>query len=97
MQKTSDLIGQNNKSFLWGCKCRSGKTYMLGGLIAKQLEAKVSGGLNVLVITPAPTETLPQFTEDLFRKFRDFSQFSVHQDIKCIDLIGKNNIFVVSK
>lgn len=28
--KTSDLIEKNNKSFLWGCKCRSGKTFMFG-------------------------------------------------------------------
>ena len=36
-RKTSNLIEEGNKSFLWGCKCRSGKTYMMGGLIIKQL------------------------------------------------------------
>lgn len=38
--KTSDLIEEGNKSFLWGCKCRSGKTYMIGGLILKQFNVK---------------------------------------------------------
>jgi len=52
-QKTSQLIEKGQKSFLWGCKCRSGKTFMLGGLIIKQLQFKHK--LNVLIITPVPT------------------------------------------
>ena len=74
--KTSDLIGEGNKSFLWGCKCRSGKTYMIGGIIIKQFDIKKQ--LNVLIITPAPTETVPQFTDDLFNKFKDFNKFKTH-------------------
>jgi hypothetical protein len=98
-QKTSQLIEEGNKSFLWGCKCRSGKTYIAGGIIKKQFDIK--GKLNVLIITPAPTETTPQFTDDLFNKFRDFKPFQIHniegskrlKDIK----LGINNIFVMSK
>ena len=98
-QKTSLLIEEGNKIFLWGCKCRSGKTYMVGGIINKQLDIK--NKLNVLIITPAPTETIPQFTDDLFNKFRDFNKFKIHN----IDGINKinsikidnNNIFVMSK
>lgn len=57
--------------------------------------------LNVLIITPAPTETAPQFTEDLFDKFKDFDQFKIHhikgsRTINSID-IAENNIFVMSK
>ena len=98
-QKTSDLITEGNKSFLWGCKCRSGKTYMFGGIIIKQLEVKSK--LNVLIITPAPTETAPQFTNDLFNKFKDFDKFKIHhiEGSKMIDSIetSDNNIFVMSK
>jgi len=98
-QKTSDLISEGNKSFLWGCKCRSGKTYITGGLIIKQL--KVKNKLNVLIITPAPTETAPQFTDDLFNKFKDFDKFKIHhiEGSKMIDNIeiNDNNIFVMSK
>ena len=98
-QKTSDLIEEGNKTFLWGCKCRSGKTYMLGGIINKQL--KIKNKLNVLIITPAPTETLPQFTDDLFNKFKDFDIFKIH-NIKCSKMINdieisENNIFIMSK
>ena len=99
IQKTSDLIEEGNKSFLWGCKCRSGKTYIIGGVIAKQLAVKKK--LNVLIITPAPTETAPQFTNDLFNKFTDFDDFRIHhiEGSRSIDSIntGVNNIFIMSK
>ena len=98
-QKTSNLIEEGNKSFLWGCKCRSGKTYMFGGVIIKQL--KVKEHLNVLIITPAPTETAPQFTNDLFNKFKDFDNFKIHhiEGSKSLETLetGENNIFVMSK
>jgi hypothetical protein len=98
-QKTNDLISEGNKSFLWGCKCRSGKTYMFGGVIIKQL--KVKNKLNVLIITPAPTETSPQFTNDLFNKFKDFDKFKIHhiEGSKSLGSIetSDNNIFVMSK
>ena len=98
-QKTSDLIEEGCKAFLWGCKCRSGKTYMIGGIIKKQFNVKKK--LNVLIITPAPTETAPQFTTDLFNKFKDFNEFKIHQiEGSCmIDNIelNNNNIFVMSK
>ena len=98
-QKTSNLIEEGNKSFLWGCKCRSGKTYMVGGIINKQYEKK--NKLNVLIITPAPTETAPQFTDDLFNKFKDFSKFKIHhiEGSKMLSSLEleTNNIFVMSK
>jgi hypothetical protein len=98
-QKTCDLIEKGNKSFLWGCKCRSGKTYMIGGIILKQL--KIKKKLNVLIITPAPTETAPQFTDDLFHKFKDFDDFKIHhiEESKKLNKIetSNNNIFIMSK
>ncbi|AYV80294.1 MAG: putative site-specific DNA-methyltransferase [Gaeavirus sp.] len=99
VNKTSELIEAGNKSFLWGCKCRSGKTYMVGGIILDQLTTKKN--LNVLIITPAPTETAPQFTEDLFNKFKDFIPFEIHHinNSKFLTTmkLKKNNIFVTSK
>ena len=98
-QKTSNLIEEGYKCFLWGCKCRSGKTYMFGGLITKQFEIKKK--LNVLIITPAPTETAPQFTDDLFNKFKEFEAFKIHhingsKEIDSLKL-DESNIFVMSK
>lgn len=98
-QKTNELIQEGNKSFLWGCKCRSGKTYMIGGIILKQFEIKKK--LNILIITPAPTETAPQFTNDLFNKFKDFNNFQINhiENSKMLDKIEikENNIFIMSK
>ena len=98
-QKTSNLIEEGYKCFLWGCKCRSGKTYMFGGLIIKQFEIKQK--LNVLIITPAPTETAPQFTDDLFNKFKEFEAFKIHhidgsKNIESL-VLGESNILVMSK
>ena len=98
-QKTSNLVEEGYKSFLWGCKCRSGKTYMFGGLIIKQFE--INQKLNVLIITPAPTETAPQFTDDLFNKFKEFEAFKIHhidgsKNIESL-VLDESNIFVMSK
>ena len=97
--KTSELICEGNKSFLWGCKCRSGKTFIFAGIIIKQL--KIKKKLNVLIITPAPTETAPQFTDDLFNKYKDFDKFKIHHigGSKSLESIetSDNNIFVMSK
>ncbi len=93
------IIMMNEKNALLGCKCRSGKTYMTGGLIVKEFSRK--GKLNVMIITPAPTETAPQFTDELFHAFREFEDFKIHwiqgsrmlSDMK----LGENNIIVTSK
>lgn len=104
-QKTNNLIKEGNKSFLWGCKCRSGKTFMFGGLIIKQYDSmkqqENKQNLNVLIITPAPTETVPQFTEDLLCNFREFNKFKIHhiegfKKLASLEL-GSSNIFVISK
>ncbi len=99
ISKTMALINKDHKQFLWGCKCRSGKTYMVGGLVSKLKEKK--GKLNVLIITPVPTETIPQFTEDLFDKFSDFKDFAIHEIKNSKQTININlsnsNIFVMSK
>lgn len=97
--KTSELIKKKYKSFLWGCKCRSGKTYMVGGLIDKEYINK--NKFNVLIITPAPTETISQFTNQLFYKFSNFNKFKIYEvdNIKKSKFIDDNNynIFVLSK
>ena len=98
-QKTSSLIEEGYKSFLWACKCRSGKTLMTGGLIIKQFEIKQK--INGLVIIPVPTETASQFTDELFNKFKEFEKFKIHHidGSKNIEnlVLGESNIFVMSK
>lgn len=100
-QKTSQLIEDGEKQILWACKCRSGKTFMAGGQIIDLLENREN--VNILIITPAPTETLPQFTDDLFNSYIDFNDFNIHcitsgKVLKKLEVeTNTNNIFIASK
>ena len=97
--KQMEKIDEGEKDLLLGAKARSGKTYCVGGLFVKYHKKYVS--LNALIITPAPTETLSQFTDDLFRKFRDFIGINIVEIKKGSDFDGivlqENNIIIVGK
>lgn len=97
--KQMDRIDEGEKDLLLGAKARSGKTYCVGGLFLKYYKKYVS--LNGLIITPAPTETLSQFTNDLFHKFRDFNGINIVEIKKGTDfenmVIEEDNIVIVSK
>lgn len=94
-----EKIDEGEKDLLLGAKARSGKTYCVGGLFVKYY--KKYNKLNALIITPAPTETLSQFTDDLFHKFRDFIGINIVEIKKGSDFIDMtlqtNNIIIVSK
>jgi hypothetical protein len=97
--KQLEKIDKGEKHLLLGAKARSGKTYCVGGLFLKYFNKYKT--LNALVITPAPTETLSQFTDELFRKFREFNDVSIVEikhgcDIKNMNL-QVNNVIIVSK
>jgi len=97
--KQMERIGEGEKELLLGAKARSGKTYCVGGLFIKYYKKYVS--LNGVIITPAPTETLSQFTDDLFHKFRDFNGINIVEIKKGTDfetmLLTQNNIIIISK
>ena len=97
--KQMEKIDEGEKELLLGAKARSGKTYCVGGLFVKYHKKYVS--LNSLIITPAPTETLSQFTDDLFHKFRDFIGINIVEIKKGCDfdsmVLQDNNIIIVSK
>jgi hypothetical protein len=94
-----EKIDEGEKDLLIGAKARSGKTYCIGGLFVKYY--KKYNKLNALIITPAPTETLSQFTDDLFHKFRDFIGINIIEIKKGSDFslmtLQANNIIIVSK
>jgi hypothetical protein len=97
--KIMEKIDEGEKKILLGAKPRSGKTYCVGGLFIKYY--KKYGSLNALIITPAPNETLSQFTDDLFHKFRDFIGINIIEIKKGTDfdnmILENNNIIIVSK
>jgi hypothetical protein len=97
--KILNKIDTNHKNILIGAKARSGKTYCVGGILIKYYKKfKI---LNSLIITPAPNETISQFTNDMFHKFRDFNNINIVEinkgsDIKKLTL-QSNNIIIISK
>jgi hypothetical protein len=100
--RTIDLIKLNQKLILLGCIARSGKTYTVGYIISKLKQEQYFETINknkpivILVITPAPTETIDQFTEDLFDKYYDFTDFIISKQIPKKP-ITQNTIIVLSK
>ncbi len=76
-------IKDNNEPIVYGQIARSGKTYTCGLLVSKLykngfceyiLKTKKKYA-TFLVITPAPTETISQFMDDMFNIFDDFKNF----------------------
>jgi hypothetical protein len=93
-------IDKGHKKILYGCKPRSGKTYIGGGLMIELMRQKLN--LNVLLITTAPKETLSQWREDLFDNHVDFNSFNrtdicTGKDFEKIDLTQKNHLISCSK
>jgi hypothetical protein len=97
--KQMKMIDKGAKELLLGAKARSGKTYCVGGLFDKFYN-KYSH-LNALIITPAPSETLSQFTDDLFNKFGNFNKINIVEIKQGTDfnsmILEKDNIMIVSK
>jgi len=62
--------GGNNK-FLIGILPRGGKTYIAGGIVS------VLQPRRVVVLLGAKSETISQFTNDLFNYYQDFSDYKV--------------------
>jgi len=69
--ETKKGLSDKNNKFLVGILPRGGKTYVAGGIIYA-LQAK-----RVLVILGAKTETEPQFIDELFKKFANFSDYNI--------------------
>jgi len=95
---TSNHIDKGDYKFIWGAVPRSGKSYMIGGLIAKRRPK------NVLIILGAVSETHSQFNkmfEDYKGSFGDYNIVDVSEkgNFDNIDLQkkGVQNIIIVSQ
>jgi len=87
----------DNKNILIGALPRTGKTYIMGGIIKKYIQDFKKSSYNFLIITPAPTETIPQY-EELFKNYLDFNNLSIinKTNFENYDK-NSNNIFIFSK
>ena len=99
VKKTIDKIKEGKNKFLWGWKCRAGKTYGVGHLIESYFNEFEM--VNALIITPAPSETLTQFGTEMFHKFSNFRHLNIIEIKKGKDLnniiYDNNNVIVISK
>jgi len=88
----------NKKTFLLGCKPRTGKTYIVGSLISEDKQNYEK--FNILIITPAPNETSSQFLE-MFESYIDFNDFNIINfntgSMKDKLFFCKKNIIITSK
>jgi len=98
INKTLSLIKEGHRDILWGCKPRSGKTYMAAGLI-------IMMDANVLITTNHPNEVRNEFIK-LFCKYEDFNKFKIYNikskdELKIINSINEKdsikNVVFVSK
>jgi hypothetical protein len=102
VKKIISEFDKKNKIIMIAAKCRSGKSYIIGLLIMDLRKILKKENINILIITPVPTETIDQFTDGLLHKYEEFEEFKIHlfnegeDSIKSLEL-GDNNIFVVSK
>jgi hypothetical protein len=89
---------ENKRKFIWGAVPRSGKSYMIGGLISKRL--MLGSNNDIVLILGAKTETLPQFVE-MFEKFEDFSAYTIividENSRKTGIKEGNKNIYLISQ
>ena len=112
IEKISDLIDKNQKRILVGAIPRSGKTFIMAGtILADVIKHKDEGKKtfnNYVIITPAPNETLSQYSK-AFNDYYDFANNDIvtidvkdepNKQISSSDLKGKvnkHNVFLISK
>ena len=94
------LNNKKNKNILIGAIPRTGKTYILAGSINKYIEIFNQKEYNFLIITPAPTETIPQY-KDVFNDYIDFKDLNIIAKENNKDankhIKGGKNVFIYSK
>ncbi len=92
VHKTIERIKTGKKRFLYGMKCRSGKTITFSMVIY------LMNLQNTLIITPVPTETKNQYKET-FDKYREFNEYNIINltDISLFDIYDQKTVYLASK
>ena len=72
VQYTNSIVEKDYfGKFIWGAVARSGKTYMIGGLVALRKPRFV------ILILGAVSETKGQFIDELFKKYDELSDYCI--------------------
>jgi len=73
---TEQYIQGDVSKFIWGAVPRSGKSYMIGGLISKRWTNPENQKNDIVIILGAKTETESQFVK-MFDDHEDFSHYNI--------------------
>ena len=99
IKKISKIIETTKmkKNILIGAIPRTGKTYILAGSIEKYISEIKKKEYNFIIITPAPTETIPQYI-DVFTDYINFDNINIiTKDNKNKHKEGGINVYIYSK
>ena len=85
----------NRKKFIWGAVPRSGKSFMIAGMISKRQKTHFN---DIILILGAKTETQTQFLK-IFKedKYIDFEEYGVVFDDKKNSIKKSKNIYIFSQ
>ena len=89
---TNEVKSYRRKKFIWGAVPRSGKSYIIAGMIEK-----LNSNNNILLILGAKTETLEQFKKmfSTLEKFTDYNIITTPSENKTAN--KTKNIFIFSQ
>ena len=93
--KSINLIKEGVKNILWGHICRSGKSYIITGVIIEDSREKQK--CNYILLTTAPNETIEQYVSVMYcQQLCDFNIIHVNgSNMK--PTLGNKNVIIVSK
>lgn len=79
IQGTQEPDGKTKQvsKFIWGAVPRSGKSFMIGGLVSNRSKRPENQKNDIVIILGAKTETESQFVK-MFKTFDDFSRYNIY-------------------
>ena len=92
----------SSKKILIGAVPRSGKTFIMAGIILDYIKVnKIAKGCNFIIITPVPSETIEQY-EEVFNNYLEFEKYNIKTHIitkltkNITEYKETNNVFLIS-
>ena len=82
---------EKRQKFIWGAVPRSGKSYIIGGFIARRINEGIKN--DIVIILGAKAETEKQFS-DLFTEFEDFNNYGIIKQNGKVERESKNGKYV---
>ena len=79
MNKIADLRAKGENKMMVGAIPRSGKSYIMAGVILDSIQKRDKKNLKFLIMTPAPNETFGEY-EKIFNDYVEFND--IHIDIR---------------